>query len=511
MLQTNEQSTARFDAGSFRDRSARVFFHEGQVYRSLSAEGLSDWNAISARPFFLSAMNEGLIVRTHLLDGQQTLDLLPVLSRSDHADDSLPLLSAGRMRTRRIDGQSVSIDSPASWQGVLRHERIPVITYPFEWSFEMLKSAALLTLDLLQRALADDVILKDATPYNVQFAGTRPTFIDTSSFTPLRPGQAWEGYRQFCQLFLYPLMLQAYRGVDFQPMLRGRVEGITPRQMSGLLSFRDTFRAGVFSHVRLHAKLDHADTARSASAMQTGVAGSLAEAGFGKDVILNNLRGLQRIIENLNWQETQSRWIQYDAASAPVQNDGAAKEIYVSEIVSTRHWNQVWDIGCNRGRYSRIAAAQSRCVLAMDIDHLTVNQLYKHLGSDRVGNIIPMVFNLADASPSLGWNGAERKRLEERSHPDLILMLAVIHHLVIGENLLLDQVIDWLVARQASVVIEFVDRDDPQVQSLLANRTDQFPDYSRERFERLLTHHFDIQQRWDLPSKTRSLYYIQPR
>ena len=466
----------KFDSGSFRDRSARVFLYEENVFRALSEEGFCDWQKASACKFFQAAMLNGQIVETRVVK------------------------AASEAKAGNDDGR---------WRAVLRHQRLPVITYPYEWSFSMLRDAALLTLNLLRQAIDEDIILKDATPYNVQFCGASPIFIDTSSFASLRPGQAWEGYKQFCQQFLYPLMLQSFRNADFQPILRGRMEGISPRQMSGQLSFRDMFRRGVFSHVWLHARLNRADTSRSAGSMQSGVAKSLAESGFQKSTILNNIDGLLRIVNGLKWQATESRWVQYDKLSAPVQNDGNVKEKHIEQIVSSRHWGHVWDLGCNLGRYSRIAARHADYVLAMDSDHLTVERLYQSIADEKITNITPLVFNLADPSPGLGWNGNERKILANRSKPDLVLSLAVIHHLVIGENLLLDDVVQWLASLGASLVIEFVDRTDPQVKSLLANRADQFPDYTRENFERLMRKHFYAQQSWDLPSGTRTLFFAQ--
>ena len=163
------------------------------------------------------------------------------------------------MRTERADGiadaAGLLVHEPA---GVLRHERIPFVSYPYEWTFSMLKDAALLQLDLLLAALEHDMVLKDSTPYNVQFKGARPMFVDVGSFERLREGEPWVGYRQFCMLYLYPLLLQSAKDVPFQPWLRGSIDGITPPQMRALMSFRDRFRKGVFTNVFLHARLEAA-------------------------------------------------------------------------------------------------------------------------------------------------------------------------------------------------------------------------------------------------------------
>jgi len=398
---------------------------------------------------------------------------------------------------------------------VLKHETVPVITWPFEWTFSMLLAAALLTLDLLNEALHEDAILKDATPYNVQFIGSCPTFIDTSSIVPLQPGQIWDGYRQFCQMFLYPLMLQSWKNVDFQPWLRGSLEGISPRDFSSLLSMLDMFRRGAFSHVWLHAKFQGQKTAKPK------LAESMKSSGFSRDMIISNVQGLRRIVERLKWKAEKSTWSDYDKSSTPVQRDAVIKEQFISEVCRSRSlqsgagnvktWKTVWDLGCNQGRYSRLAALHADAVLAIDSDHLTVDRLFRALNAEGDRTITPLVCNLADPSPSLGWRLQERRSLEQRSKPELVFCLALIHHLVIGSNLLLSDVIDWLASLQATVVLEYVDRRDAQVQQLLANREDVFSDYSIEAFRHHVDRFFIVIKELPLADGMRSLFWLQPR
>jgi hypothetical protein len=471
LLESLLPGESEFVSGSFRDRDGRVFLRDERVFRAVSARALASWDAVSETACLQRAMASGRVVATEVAE--------------------------------RVAEPS---EGAGHWAGVLRHQRIEFLSWPYEWSFSMLKDAALLQLELMQEALAEDVILKDASPYNIQFDGSTPRFIDTASFVPLPAGGIWEGYRQFCQLFLYPLMMQAYLGLDFQPFLRGRLDGISPEQFRRMLSARDMFRKGVFSHVVLHS---HFSSTGAASEQQ--VSDSLRKSGFQKSLIQNNVAALTRLIQRLSWDPGQSTWSEYDAASDPVRLDAEAKETFVRKTLSTRDWNQAWDVGCNLGRYSRIAAQHAQLVVAMDSDHLTVDRLYRSLRQEHAGRITPLVFNLADPSPDLGWRCSERTQLTSRSAPDIVLFLAVIHHLVIGANLLLPELIGWLAELRSALVIEFVDRDDPQVVSLLRNRSDVFHDYSRDAFERSLNRCFEVRESTDLPSGTRTLYYATPR
>jgi SAM-dependent methyltransferase len=466
---TVEESGLPFDAGSFRDRSGRVVVLEDRVLRALNSRALDDWKRVSGAPFFAREMQERRIVHT------QEVSPPPALATATH------------------------------WAGWLEHERIPFVSYPYEWSFGMLRQAALLQLDLMAAALGEGFILKDATPYNVQFRGAAPVFIDTPSFVP-HDGGPWEGYRQFCQAFLYPLMLQAWRGVDFQPWLRGRLDGLTPREFSRLLSIRDFARRGALSHVYLHSKLSDRPSGGADNLPQ-----SLQASGFNRELITANVSKLRRLVEGLRWRDRRSYWSHYDVDSDPVRLDGAAKEAFVSTVTARRRWTSVWDLGCNVGRYSRIAAEHADQVLACDVDHLAVDRLYAAVREEGRRNILPLVYNIADPSPGLGWRGRERSPLEDRGRPDLVLCLALIHHLVLRENLLLPEVVEWLAGLGGSLVIEFVDKTDPQARSLLANRADQYDDYSQPQFEQLLERHFIVRERRPLPSGTRTIYFAERR
>ncbi|MCA9061084.1 MAG: class I SAM-dependent methyltransferase, partial [Planctomycetaceae bacterium] len=200
----------------------------------------------------------------------------------------------------------------------------------------------------------------------------------------------------------------------------------------------------------------------------------------------------------------------YDTSVSPAQTDSGIKESFLSSALHQQQLSCVWDIGCNLGRYSRIAAGSADLVVAMDSDPLAINTLYENLKREGVRKVVPLVFNVADPSPAIGWRCQERPPLWQRCHPDLILMLAVIHHLVLQENLLLADVLQWVADFQADLIIEFVDRTDPQIQQMLSNRSDTVADYSRENFLRELERRFRIIRQQNLPGGTRTLFHVTP-
>jgi SAM-dependent methyltransferase len=468
-LQTRDSQTlVELESGSFRDRNGNVYYRGGRVFRALSPTALANWNLLRETEFFARRAADGSIIGTRV------------------APEEAP---------------------PAGAAAVLEHDRVPFVSYPYEWTFGMLRDAALLHLDLMREALDEGMILKDATPYNIQWIGARPVHIDLPSFEALRPGQLWVGYRQFCELFLYPLMLEAYRKVPFRPWLRGRIDGIPAEQMRRLMSARDLLRPGVFMHVVAQNALQR----RYAGGGQD-VRGKLADAGFGREMILNNVKKLRALVAKLAPPRTRTEWADYDSTHSYDSVDFEAKAAFVREAAESRRWRRAWDIGCNTGTFSRIVAPHADQVVAMDGDPEAIEQFYRReREADEWLPILPLVINLADASPNQGWLGAERKGLAERGRPDLMLCLALVHHVVITANIPLKQFIGWLADLGTSVVIEFVGREDEMVRILLTNREDQYPDYEPETFRALLAEHFAIEAERPLKGGKRHVYFASPR
>ena len=414
------------------------------------------------------------------------------------------------MRTEEVEGAETPPALRAEQYGaVLRHELIPFVSYPYEWTPGMLRDAALLTLDINLASIDEDLILKDATPYNVQFKGSRPVFLDVGSWEKINPGEPWAAYRQFCMQFLYPLMLQAYKGMPFQPWLRGSIDGITPTQARSLMSFRDRFRKGAFTHVFLHARLDRSYSQRG----RTGgdVKKELKSAGFGKELLRANVKKIRKAVEAADWDPPKSVWTAYRGDNTYQDADNKAKADFIRSVASRREWKLAWDLGANDGYYSRLIAEQARYVLALDLDPSTVELLYRDLRREGNEQILPLVMNLTDPSPGLGWRGLERKAWTERGKPELILALALLHHVSITGNVPVRQFVDWLASLGAQVVIEFMTREDPMVKKLLAAKRVDHDDYDRGFFERCVSEAFEIERTQELPSGTRVLYSLRPR
>jgi hypothetical protein len=464
------------DPGSFRDPSSTVFYAEGEVLRGLDAEAAADWAALSAAPFFADAVKAGTIVGTTALSAADAARVSP---------------------------------SGTEWATVLRHERVPFVSYPYEWTFSQLQDAALLHLDLLIAALDAGLSMKDGYAYNLQWQGARPTFIDVPSFQR-GTGGPWAGYRQFCRTFLFPLLLTAHKDVSFRPMLRGQVDGIEPKQMRAMMSARDAVKAGVLRNVILHSAVEARAAGNEKGSREVGE--DLKKAGFNAEVTKAAARSLRKLVAGLTWNVGETIWKDYRTQNSYSDEDATAKQTFVDSALAGHDNGLVWDLGANDGAYARIAARHADYVVAADFDEGAIDPLYRALKAENNTKILPLVIDLADPSPGIGWRNRERPAFFDRTKPDVVLMLALVHHIAITFNVPLPEIVDWMASFGARIVVEFVHDDDVQTKRLLANKpVGLFPGYRVDVFERLLGERFTIEKQESLPSGTRTLYLVTPR
>jgi SAM-dependent methyltransferase len=302
-------------------------------------------------------------------------------------------------------------------------------------------------------------------------------------------------------------MLHAWKDVPFQPRLRGSIDGITPAEARNLLSGRDLFRRGVLTDVVLHNRLER----RYASSTRD-VKGELKRAGFRKELIVANVGRLERLVSRLRPSRPDSTWSDYGLTTTYSEEDAERKRRFVADAVRTESARFVWDVGANEGQHSRDAAATAEYVVAMDADAVVVDRLYGELSEERSERILPLVVNVVDPSPGLGWRGQERQPLPDRGRPDVTLCLALLHHVSISGNVPVASFLDWLLELGGAVVIEFPTPEDPMAARLLARkRPHDHPDYRRDWFERSLAERFDVLESVELGAGTRVIYRARPR
>ncbi len=385
---------------------------------------------------------------------------------------------------------------------VLEHPPLATVSYPYEWSFSALQAAALLQLDVYLHALDYDVTLSDASAYNVQFVGPRPIFIDHLSFKPYNEGEFWLAHRQFCEQFLNPLLLRATLGLPHNAWFRGSLEGIGITDFARMLPTRKKFSWNIFTHVVLQARLQEG-SANTSKAKATGAARKLPKQSF-----KNMLTGLRHWISKLHPADTGATvWQDYDQQHSYQDDEYRSKMAFVSAFAESTQPEMLWDIGCNTGDFSAASlAAGAQQVVGFDADHGALEKAFARATEQEL-KFLPLYMDLANPSPDQGWSQLERSGLRGRANADAIIALAVIHHMAISSNIPLASAVEWLVSLAPAGVIEFVPKNDPMVQALLALREDIFTDYSEQAFTRALKSNARIEKRQVVSKTGREMFW----
>ncbi|MCB1182914.1 SAM-dependent methyltransferase [bacterium] len=454
---------------SFRDPAGFLFRRDGRLYRQVNASAAADLALLHGSGLYDELVGDGLLI--------------------PHADADVALAPApGAVR-------------------VIAPEIVPFISHPYEWSFGQLRDAALLTLRVQRRALAHGLSLKDASAYNVQFHRGRPVFIDTLSFTAYPEARPWAAYRQFCQHFLAPLALMAYRDVRLGALLRTHLDGVPLDLATKLLPWRTRLRPGLLMHLHLHARSQarYADSHGDANSRRA----QAARVSRGNlEGILDSLRGT---VKALRWTPGGTEWGEYYDDTNYTEASREAKRALVGGMLADTDAAVVWDLGANDGTFSRVATGQGRLTVAADVDPSAVEKNWRRCRRGAEPLLLPLVMDLTNPSPDLGWAHAERDGLLARGPADAVLALALIHHLALSNNVPLDRCAAFFARAGRHLILEFVPKEDTQARRLLATREDIFPAYHTEGLEAAFAPLFDLRRREPVPGTTRTLYHFVRR
>jgi len=458
-------STSRHKA-SFRDPSGFLYSRDGLLYRQVNLSYQHQYRRMKDCGLYDDLTREGLLV--------------------SHTEADLGLAV-----------------TPAAYR-VLQPDEIEFVSYPYEWCFSQLRDAALATLRVQRRALDHGMILKDASAYNVQFRACRPLLIDTLSFDAYHDGSPWVAYHQFCEHFLGPLLLMSEVDVRLGRLLATHIEGIPLELASRLLPRRSWLRPSRLLHIHLHARSvrRHGDRPIRASRFE----GRMSRRAM--DGLVDNL---ETAVRGLDWKPVGTEWADYDTTHGYSADALAEKKRLVGRMLASIEPGTVWDLGANVGTFSAVAASAGARVVAMDSDPAATERHYRRLRERGERSILPLQVDLRNPSPGLGWASSERDSLEDRGPADLVLALAVVHHLAIGGNVPLPMIADWLARLADRIIVEFVPKDDPQVRRLLSSREDIFSDYSGSGFESAFERRFRIDEEEAIAGTGRTLYRMTAR
>jgi ribosomal protein L11 methylase PrmA len=451
------------DAGSFRDPSGYVAHYDDRIFRILREDAFSSFEWLRASGLLADLVANGWLVPTDISTELAIQDVSP---------------------------------------RVLEHEPINFISYPYEWSFELLKRAALFHLDLHLKALESCFTLVDASAYNVQFLGTKPIFIDPLSLVSYTEGEMWMAQRQFHEQFLNPLLLTSLLKIPFNAWYRGSVEGISSEDLARALHPNHKLSWRIWSEVLIPVRLQR--SARSNPSR--GVAAKQRKLPL--NALQFMLRSLRAWISGLRdpFATETTIWRGYEAENSYLPEEEKRKQSFVSDFIQRSRPQMVWDLGCNTGLYSETALrAGAGYVVGFDTDHGALNLAVQRSARSDL-KFLPLHMDACNPSPSQGWHQKERAGLGARSRPDAILALALEHHIAIGRNVPLPMLFDWIVDLADCGVVEFVPKGDPTVQRMLSLREDIFDQYTQAEFESELAKRAAIEKREVVSSSGRTLY-----
>lgn len=453
-------------ASSFRDPSGFVFINEGVLFRQVNRSYEREFRLLHDSGLYDELSSAGILVRHEQVDLSQ--------KRSPEA------------------------------VAVIKPEAVGFISYPYEWSFTQLKDAALLTLHIQKRALARGMSLKDSSAFNVQFWKGKPIFIDTLSFEEYKEGEPWVAYRQFCQHFVAPLVLMSYVDPRMGRSLRGYIDGIPLDLTSKLLPWRTKWKPGIALHIHVHARAQNKITEMT----QETRARKMSKLG-----LLGLIDNLEGLVKGLTWKPEGTVWGDYYEATNYSDQAMAQKAKLVEEFIESISPapKSLWDLGANTGEFSRLASQKGILTVAWDLDTAAIEKCYLDLKQHPDPNLLPLVQDLTNPSPALGWANSERESFTGRGPADALMALALVHHLAIGNNVPLEDIAYYFASLGNWLIIEFVPKEDSQVQRLLQSREDVFDQYTQQEFERTFSSWFDLTQKAPIPGTVRTLYLFKTK
>jgi len=449
---------------SFRDPSGFLFYRDGSLYRQINKIFKEHYDHLMVYGLYNRLIEERLLI--------------------PHIEVDIDNWPSGHMDVYKI----------------IQPELVPFISYPYEWCFSQLKSAALTTLRIQKIALESGMILKDASAYNIQFKDGRPLLIDTLSFEKYKEGQPWIAYRQFCQHFFAPLALMSLTDVRISQLLKVHIDGIPLDLASALLPKNSWLRFSLFCHIHFHARGQKHFANKQTNVQRYKVS---------KMSLLGIIENLEKTILKLNWNPKGTEWADYYENTNYLPEAMDQKKSILNDYLERIKPIIVWDIGANTGLFSRLASDKGLFTISFDVDPAAVEKNYLECVNKKETHILPLILDLTNPSPAIGWANQERMSLLERGPADILFALALIHHLAISNNLPFYKIASYFSKLCKYLVIEFVPKNDSKVLKLLSTREDVFKEYAQEAFEKSFKVFFNIEATNKLKDSERVLYLMK--
>ncbi len=448
------------DPGSFRDPSGFVCHLGDEVYRAVDDRCAALVDALSG---------SGLLTQL-----QQEAGLVPTRLVREH--------DAAHTTLRQHFPHA---------HAFLQHEKIPFLSYPYEWPRSMLADAALCCLDLQILLIEHELSLKDASVYNIQFARGLPVFIDVPSIEAVTRRDVWTGLHQFYRMFLFPLLMSRFGRTTLKEYFLSNLEGADLDNVYDRFGFLGSLRASLWLDVWLPYQLQRCNRSNG-----TALRNRIERNTSDPRPLLINLRRLRRKVDSLcDASRGTSRWIDYAGHNSYSEDDTARKKAFLTRFLEAHPLTRILDIGCNTGRYAELAARRGVPLVAIDTDESCVDTLHRRTRKTGL-DILPLVMDITNPSPGIGFRNSERQPFTSRASFDCVFALALVHHLLVTSRLPLESIRDMLAdLTSAWAIVEFVAPDDPMFVQILGAREDIYRHVTLDRFLEVFGTRFHVRDR----------------
>jgi hypothetical protein len=445
---------------SFRDPSGFVFSYDGIIYRQVNNYFKNNFGLL---------MNSGLY----------------------HSAIEKRLMISHQQINKNFSGEN-------NWYTTLLPEQLNYLSYPFEWSFDMLKDAALTTLEAAGEAIKFGMVLKDASAFNIQFHKGKMQLIDSLSFEKYDGSSPWVAYRQFCEQFAAPLICMHYLKYPLQELLFAHVDGIPLPLAKKIVPWRSKLNLNILLHLHLHVGF----TSKKKN-------NNSYQAGFSILKLQQLYKSLEETIRFCKPTFFSTAWSDYYEEASLREDYLKNKKEIVKEWINTIPAEKAVDLGANDGTFSEILAARNIYTISADYDSIAVNKLYKRIRETNNEKIHPLILNLSNPTPAFGFNNEERMSFVQRTKVDIVLALAVVHHLTIAKNIPFELIASFFSRLGKILIIEFVPKDDPKIKIMLEGRKDIFEAYTEENFLNAFCAHYKILGSREIGKSKRKLFFME--
>jgi len=467
---------AQCEFGSFRDPSGYIFYFQDEIYRALDSDSFATIRQLDKDGVLSDLGKLGYLMPT------------TVINQTD------PIYTSLRKNLPQENH-------------FLHHDKVSTISYPYEWPFSMLADSAKLQIELQLKLIEKGYSLKDASAFNVQFIHCRPVFIDIPSIEKLKHKEIWIAYGQFCQMYLFPLLLKRYKNISSKGYYLNNINGLDVIDVYHIFGPVASLKPALFMDVFLQYYFQKSASNRTEELRQ-----KLKKDGSDTTPqVINLQRMLRKINKVSSAHKPIGHWIDYINKNTYSIEAEEEKVNYIQEFLKKNSPQTVLDLGCNTGRYSLLASESGAEVIAVDFDHDSIDLLYRHAKKAQA-NILPLWVDIANPSPGLGFRNQERKSFMERVHADAVFALALIHHLLIASRIPMDAIRDLFYELTDSyLVVEFIGRNDDMFQTLLALREDIYDHINQDFFLATFSKKFDLINQHKINNTERLLFTFKKK